>query len=82
MEIIPSQLLPLLHVDSFGQIAPVNDGLRLSFSGDDGHSYAIQVSSNLSDWVTISTNDPFEGNFGITNSANSGQQFYRSVLLQ
>jgi len=82
MEIIPSQLLPLLHVDSFGQMAPVNDGLRLSFSGDDGHAYAIQVSSNLTDWVTVSTNYPFEGSFAVTNNVSSGQQYYRSVLVQ
>jgi len=81
MEIIPAQLLPLLHVDSFGQIAPLNDGFRLSFSGDDGHPYAVQVSSNLLDWVSISTNSPSEGSFGITNSVSEGRQYYRSVLL-
>lgn len=81
LEKIPTQLLPLLRVDSFGQIAPANGQLELSFSGYDGHTYAIQASSNLNDWVTISTNSPSDGNFGITNSTTSGQQFYRSVLL-
>ncbi|HLX72320.1 MAG TPA: hypothetical protein VKV04_22095, partial [Verrucomicrobiae bacterium] len=81
LEIIPTQLLPLLRADSFGQIAPVNGQLQVSFSGYDGHAYAIQASSNFTDWVVISTNCPSDGNFGITNSATSGQQFYRSVLL-
>lgn len=81
LEIIPTQLLPVLRVDSFGQIAPTDGQLQLSFSGYDGHTYAIQASSNLTDWVIISTNCPSDGNFGITNTATSGQQFYRSVLL-
>jgi hypothetical protein len=81
IEKIPTQLLPLLRVDSFGQIAPQNGQLTISFSGYDGHAYAVEASSNLTDWVIISTNFPSDGNFGITNTTTSGQQFYRSVLL-
>lgn len=81
IEKIPTQLLPLLRVDSFGQIVAANGQLELSFSGYDGHTYAIQASSNLTDWVIISTNCPLNGNFGITNTMTSGQQFYRSILL-
>lgn len=82
LEIIPTQLLPLLRFDSFGQITQSNGQLELSFSGYDGHTYAIQASSNLTDWAIISTNCPSGGNFEITNTATSGQEFYRSVLLQ
>ncbi len=81
LEIIPTQLLPLLRLDSFGQIAATNGQLQLSFSGYDGHSYAIQASSNLTDWVNISTNCPTNGIFGITNTPTPGQQYFRSVLL-
>jgi hypothetical protein len=81
LEKIPTQLLPLLRVDSFGKIVPANGQLEMSFSGYDGHTYAIEGSSNLTDWVIISTNCPFDGNFGITNTATSDQQFYRSILL-
>ena len=81
LEKIPTQLLPLLRFDSFGQIIPANGRLEMSFSGYDGHTYAVEASSNLTDWVIISTNSPSGGNFGITNTAISGQQFYRSVLL-
>jgi hypothetical protein len=80
-EKIPTQLLPLLRVDSFGKIVPANGQLAMSFSGYDGHAYAIEASSNLTDWVILSTNFPSDGNFGITNTTTSGQQFYRSVLL-
>jgi hypothetical protein len=81
LEKIPTQLLPLLRVDSFGKIIPADGQIEMSFSGYDGHTYAIEASSNLTDWVIISTNCPSEGNFGITNTPTPGQQFYRSVLL-
>ncbi|HXT11105.1 MAG TPA: hypothetical protein VN873_06035 [Candidatus Angelobacter sp.] len=86
LEKIPTQLLPLLCLDSIGQIVPANGRLQLSFSGYEGHTYGIEVSSNLTDWVIISTNDPSDanlgiGNFGITNTPASAQQFYRSMLL-
>ena len=81
LEKIPTQLIPLLRVDSFGKIFSANGQLGLSFSGYDGHAYAIEVSSNLTDWVIVSTNCPSDGKFGFTNNASSGQQYYRSVLL-
>ena len=83
-EIIPSQLLSLLRADSIGSITPVNGQTLVQFTGYDGHAYAIQVSSDLINWVSISTNCPVNGMFGFTNSAapNANQQFYRSVLLQ
>ena len=83
-EMIPSQLLSLLRADSIGSIAPVNSQIVVQFTGYDDHSYAIEVSSNLVNWVSISTNCPVNGMFGLTNSSapNANQQFYRSILLQ
>jgi hypothetical protein len=83
-EIIPSQLLSLLRADSIGSITPVNGQTLVQFTGYDGHAYAIEASSDLINWVSISTNCPVNGMFGFTNSAapNANQQFYRSVLLQ
>ncbi len=80
-EKIPTQLLPLLRFDSIGEIEPANGQLKLSFSGYDGHAYAIEVSSNLADWNIIGTNSPTDGMFTITNAASSDRQFYRSIVL-
>jgi len=82
MEALPTQLLPLLRADSIGQIIPANGQLQLSFSGYDGHAYAIETSSNLIDWSPISTNSPTDGKFTTTNAAPTDQQFFRSILLQ
>ncbi|MGA3141539.1 MAG: hypothetical protein ABSF10_00645 [Verrucomicrobiota bacterium] len=83
-EIIPSQLLSLLRADSIGSIATLNSQPVVQFTGYDGHAYAIEVSSDLLNWVSISTNCPVNGIFAFTNSAasNANQQFYRSILLQ
>jgi hypothetical protein len=83
-EIIPAQLLPLLRVDSVGSAGLANGQMFVQFTGYDNHAYAIEVSSNLVDWVSVSTNYPVNGTFSITNTTISkvNLQFYRSVLLQ
>ena len=83
-ETIPAQLLPLLRADSVGLIVPENSQTVVQFTGYDDHAYAIEVSSDLKNWDSISTNYPVNGAFGLTNSpsVNPSQQFYRSVLLQ
>ena len=83
-ELIPSQLLSLLRVDSTGSVALLNGQILVQFTGYDGHAYVIQVSSNLADWTDLSTNYSSSGMFGYTNSAvlNANPQFYRSILLQ
>ena len=83
-EMIPSQLLPLLRIDSIGSVAPSNGQLFVRFTGCDGHSYAIEVSSNLVNWASTSTNSPANGiiSFTIPAALNVNQQFYRSVLVQ
>ncbi len=82
-EIIPSQLLPLLRADSIGSVAAANGQVVVQFTGYDGHSYAIEVSSNLLVWTSIGTNSPAGGVFSFTNAPtlNANPQFYRSVLL-
>lgn len=82
-EIIPSQLLPLLRADSIGSAAFANGRVVVQFTGYDGHNYAVEVSSNLVDWISITTNCPVGGVFSFTNSPtlNASPQFYRSILL-
>jgi len=83
-EIIPSQLLSLLRMDSSGAVAWSNGQLVVNFTGWNVHPYAIQVSHDLINWVSISTNYPVNGIFSYTNSAAAGStpQFYRTLLLQ
>lgn len=83
-EAIPSQLLPLLRADSIGQIISINGQMQVQFSGYDGHDYAVQVSSDLLNWTTVSTNSPVSGviNTPFPTTANPSSQFYRTVLIQ
>jgi hypothetical protein len=83
-EIIPSQLLPLLRADSIGSVVSANSEPVVQFTGYDGHAYAIQTSSDLVNWASISTNCTVNGVVSFTNSMmlNASQQFYRSVLLR
>jgi hypothetical protein len=55
-EIIPSQLLSLLRMDSTGSVVWSNGQLVVNFTGWNLHLYAIQVSSDLVNWVSLSTN--------------------------
>jgi len=82
LEIIPSQLLPLLRPDSIASITPALAGPTIQFTAIDGFPYSIQISSNLFDWTPISTNNPVNGilNF-VTPSSGVPAQFYRSQLL-
>ena len=83
LEKIPSQLLPLLRMDSIGSVISANSQLLVQFTGDDNYSYAVEVSSNLVDWVRVSTNIPVNGVFSFVTGTPPGpqQQFYRSILL-
>jgi hypothetical protein len=81
-EAIPAQLLALLRADSIGSIVAAN-GLRIiQFTGDDNHTYAVQISCDLTHWTTLSTNCPVGGSFTITNTVTAKPQFYRTFLVQ
>ena len=81
-ESLPSQLLPLLRPDSIGSVGQSGGTLQVQFTGADGYAYAVQTSSNLSDWTAVSTNYPTNGcfNFVETPPPGSPRRFYRSVL--
>mgnify|MGYP001548139207 CR=1 FL=1 len=81
-EAIPSQLLPLLWIDSIGAMISTNGQMQVQFSGYDGYDYVIQVSSDLIHWINLSTNTPINGTFYFTVPVQSNlpQQFYRSLL--
>ncbi len=83
-EAIPAQLLSLLRPDSIGKLTQINGGWNIQFSGSDGFDYALQSSTDLINWSSISTNQPVQGHFNvpIPPASNSHEQFYRTLLLQ
>ena len=63
-------------------ILPLPDGQeRLQVQGLSGRQYVIQVSSNLADWVSVSTNVSDTGTIQWTDSqaANFPSRFYRAI---
>lgn len=54
-EALPAQLLPLLRADSIASVASGSNGAEVTFTGWEGAAYQVQASTNLIDWVTIST---------------------------
>ena len=82
-EAIPSQLLPALRPDSIGAVSQSGGTLQVQFSGADGYAYAVQTSSNLLGWTSVSTNRPTNGAFGFAEPLGPGspRRFYRSALL-
>ena len=80
-ECLPAQLLSLVRADSIGVISSVSGGSQIQFTGFDGYAYAVECSTNLMQWTTVSTNYPTNGVFTVTDdSASAGQRYYRSVL--
>jgi hypothetical protein len=79
-EKIPSQLLPKLGADSAGQLTALGNGsMQLSFSGMEDHAYSLEVSSNLIDWLSVSTNTISNGSFQIiVPQSQDSSNFYRS----
>jgi hypothetical protein len=55
-------------------------GYRLVLSGQTGEPYTVQFSTNLTSWVSISTNTPVNGTFTITDGAATGAKarYYRA----
>ena len=82
-EAIPAQLLLLLRPDSIGALSLTNGVVNLQFSGSDAFSYVLQESTDLVNWIPISTNSPVQGSFNVSlpSAPNSPETFYRSVLL-
>jgi hypothetical protein len=81
-ERIAAQLLFRVRADSFGAATSTSAGqATVQFSGTDGYSYAIQVSPDLLNWTTVSTNCPVNDVIQVSIPTTASRQFYRSVLL-
>jgi uncharacterized repeat protein (TIGR01451 family) len=56
------------------------NGFSLVLTGQTGEPYIVQFSTNLTSWVSISTNTPVNGTFTIIDSAATGapNRYYRA----
>jgi uncharacterized repeat protein (TIGR03806 family) len=55
-----------------------NGTFQMSFAGPPGSSYVLQVSTNLSQWTSLSTNTPAASPFVLTDPrASAAARFYR-----
>jgi hypothetical protein len=82
-EALPSQLLALVRADSIGAATVQGERTAMvQFSGSDGFSYAVESSSDLRTWTTLSSpHYSTNGVFTLTLPMTSGAQFFRAVLL-
>ena len=84
-----STSLTLLTVNAGGnnqtntfQMTRASNGLpELRFTGEPNHTYRLQASTNLTDWLDISTNTPVNGllRFVDPDAASIDHRFYRAV---
>jgi cytochrome c peroxidase len=63
---------------------PIERKLGLQLTGKPGHSYLMQTSTDLVNWVTVSTNVLTSPILDITNTmgAGAGQRFWRAVRVR
>lgn len=80
-ECLPAQLLSRLRPDSVGELSVTATGCQLQFTGWDAWTYVVETSSNLVNWIPVSTNHPVNGVFGLAPVPNPLRAFYRSRLL-
>jgi hypothetical protein len=73
----------LLRPDSIVTASQSGGTMQILFSGAEGYGYAVQTSSNLLDWASLSTNHPTNRSFTFTDTPPpaSHRRFYRSALL-
>jgi mono/diheme cytochrome c family protein len=70
-------ILPGVFFVPPGQLT--NGTFQISFAGPPGSNYVLQVSTNLTQWTSISTNTPLTSPFVLSDSSASGDssRFYR-----
>ncbi len=81
-ENLPVQLLARLRSDSIASIALGAGMVEIRFTGQDGFRYAVECSTNLQDWIRVSTNQPVNGTFSVSEPRAFGEnRGYRAALL-
>jgi len=60
-----------------------NGSFLLHLTGEQGRDYAMEVSTNLTSWTSIKTNNATDGSFDFVDSSASGlaRRFYRARLV-
>jgi hypothetical protein len=71
----------IIYPDAFSGSSVSNGVFLVPFSGAPGLSYILQASTNLVNWVPISTNTPGTSPFVLMdpNATNFPRRFYRAV---
>ncbi|HOC54034.1 MAG TPA: Ig-like domain-containing protein [Verrucomicrobiota bacterium] len=62
-------------------LATATGAFELRYTGEAGHAYRLQASTNLADWVDVFTNTPVNGliRFIDFDAKNMDRRFYRAV---
>jgi hypothetical protein len=83
IEALATQLLALLRPDSVAAVNQGAAGICVQFSGVDDYTYGVQVSTDLVNWTTVSTNAPTNGVFNYLENPGlaTPARFFRSVVL-
>lgn len=55
--------------------------LELRYTGEPGHAYRLQASTDFIDWLDLATNTPINGliRCGDSDATNLDRRFYRAV---
>jgi CubicO group peptidase (beta-lactamase class C family) len=72
-----SSTYPKVRLPSLLTLQRVNELVQLCLSGDTDRDYVIQASTDLSQWVPISTNTIWDGPIADPESAAMSHRFYR-----
>ncbi|MBU6399494.1 MAG: PKD domain-containing protein [Verrucomicrobia bacterium] len=66
-----------------GNLGFVAGQFHFQIAGPDGQQVIVQASTNLLNWLSLSTNTIAGGSFGFTDTANNGvnERFYRLLLM-
>jgi len=83
IEALAAQLAAVLRPDSVATVSEGVPGICIQFRGVDGLAYRVEVSTDLANWSTVSTNTPLNGVFQyVENPAlASPARFFRSAVL-
>jgi len=83
LEALPAQLIARLRPDSIAVASQGDGGISIRFTGLDDFTYGVQVSTDLLNWTTVTTNNPSNGFFDYVEPPALAlpARFFRSTIL-